>query len=130
MNAKTKEAITWHGLQLLAIFPDAIERDPVALCKKIRRIETAVSRPILDYCNGDCTMEECDAACSKARARVRTLLGIDERHPACMNSVLIINRDPRGYALKIDDSTMRANAWQLYRDMGGYGILAPEINEK
>jgi hypothetical protein len=46
-----------------------------------------------------------------------------------------INRDPRGYALKIDDTTIRdqADKWQAqghwpYQDWGGYGILSPEFN--
>jgi len=34
----------------------------------------------------------------------------------------------RGYALKIDDEFVKGK--QIHRDMGGYGILAPEINEK
>ena len=34
----------------------------------------------------------------------------------------IINRDPRGYALKIKPNTYDT----LHRDFGGYGILSPE----
>lgn len=43
---------------------------------------------------------------------------------------VFVNLDPRGYALKIDDEYMRAHNLKLHTDMGGYGILAPEINQK
>ena len=39
------------------------------------------------------------------------------------------NRDPRGYSLKIDDSYIRDNKLDIWRDWGGYGIIAPTINE-
>lgn len=38
-----------------------------------------------------------------------------------------INLDPRGYALKINDDYMRAHNLKLYRDYGGYGIIAPAL---
>lgn len=39
-----------------------------------------------------------------------------------------INRDPRGYALKIDDEIMKTKYADvpLEKDWGGYGILSPE----
>ncbi len=43
-----------------------------------------------------------------------------------------VNGDPRGYALKIDNDTAEGaaliSAAGLHRDMGGYGILSPEID--
>lgn len=43
-----------------------------------------------------------------------------------------INGDPRGCALKIDNETAEGaaliSAAGLHRDMGGYGILSPEID--
>jgi hypothetical protein len=62
MNAKTLEAITKHGLALLAAFPNATEKDPVALCKKLRRIETATRLVFERYCNGEVGMTEADKA--------------------------------------------------------------------
>lgn len=38
-----------------------------------------------------------------------------------------INLDPRGYVLKIDEGYMQENKLDLYRDMGGYGIIAPDL---
>lgn len=123
MNAKTLEAITKHGNSLLAVFPNAIEKNPVALCKKLRRIENAVSKPILDYCNGDCDEETINSAVNKAHKKLCELMGF--------STAFRINRDPRGYALKIDDTWMRQNfdiSREIHRDWGGYGILAPDLN--
>jgi hypothetical protein len=40
---------------------------------------------------------------------------------------VIINRDPRGFALKIDCDWPGLNDYTIHKDMGGYGILAPEL---
>lgn len=138
MNAKTLEAIKRHGEALLIAFPNATEKNPVALCKKLRRIETAVSRVTLQACNGpEVTEAELDAACDKAQARATVLLG--EMSGGCGNTAnLLINRDPRGYALKLDSKWTHEHNNPLYRagkgelaiqtDMGGFGILAPDLN--
>ena len=47
MNTNTLKAITRHGESLLKAFPNALEKNPVALCKKLRRIETGLARPLL-----------------------------------------------------------------------------------
>lgn len=124
MNAKTLEAVRRHGESLLAAFPNAIERDPVALCKKLRRIELAVGKPILDYCNG--SGPETDAALTRAirqaMDRVMTLLGLDAAQVETVG--LHVNLDPRGYALKLDKPPKGA---RLFLDWGGYGILAPDL---
>lgn len=130
MNTKTLNAVIRHGNALLAAFPNASERDPVALCKKLRRAETAISSPILDYCNGDSgmTSEKLDELTDRAKLRVCALLGIDDAHPCG----LFVNRDPRGYALKFSDDYrlhLYTNGINVYSDMGGYGILAPDLSE-
>lgn len=133
MNAKTLEAVKRHGESLLLAFPNATEKNPVALCKKLRRIETAVAKPILDYCNGEngVTIEQVDAACQKALTRLEALF------PQISRGLkkAFINRDPRGYALKLDDQWTQTwnhrcyanNTPRIYTDMGGYGILAPDL---
>lgn len=40
-----------HGENLLAIFPNATERDHVELCKKIRRLEARAEALALENCN-------------------------------------------------------------------------------
>ena len=134
MNAKTLEAVRRHGETLLAAFPNATEKNPVALCKKLRRIEAAVARPILDYCNGDngMTVEKLDVETDKAQARATKLLGGFRGFCG-----LFINRDPRGHALKLSDEWTRkfnakryaASLPELHTDMGGYGIIAPDLNQ-
>ena len=146
------EAIRAHGENLLAIFPNATERDPVSLCKRLRRLEAKASRICLDYCNGDfdegANNKKLDAALDAILAKVNAILGNNEQYPI-MNVPIFINRDPRGYALKIADAWMNqrreqwdrqiakkgkkaiaAGSWallRLHRDFGGYGIIAPEI---
>ena len=165
------EAIRAHGENLLAIFPNAVERDPVALCKKLRRLESKASRITTDYCNGDFDAgengEKLDAALDAIMAKVNALLGnVHEYQPktgarctcrpgiardncaACEGTgwkidfaairnrpalvPVFINRDPRGYALKIESDWMetyarKAGGDRITQDWGGYGIIAPEI---
>lgn len=133
MNAKTLEAVTRHGNTLLAAFPNARERDPVALCRKLRRIETAVSRVTLDYCNGETDLDSVETATYKAFGRVCETLQIPMPHAQAMG--LLVNRDPRGWALKIEsewtrdfnEARYKAKLPALHTDMGGYGIIAPDL---
>ena len=43
--------------------------------------------------------------------------------------VLFLNGDARGYALKIDDEYLKNNNFNIHRDWGGYGIIAPDFRE-
>lgn len=43
---------------------------------------------------------------------------------------LFVNRDPRGYALKLKLATNESYQLGIYTDWGGYGILCPEIELK
>lgn len=138
MNAKTLEAIKRHGESLLAAFPNATERDPVALCKKLRRIETATHSVMTDYCNGDCDQMATDHAEARALERLGKLLKLGNDNPKCM---VFINRDPRGLSCKLDDKWTANYNRVMYRDhgngctlpiqtdMGGYGLLAPDLNQ-
>jgi hypothetical protein len=125
MNKKTQENIVRHGEQLLALFPNAVEQDPVKLCKRLRRIETAIRRVMEEHCNGTIGEEAVDIMADSAALRVRRLLGLTEDVAAAVG--LFINRDPRGYALKVSSEWARDKA--IYRDWGGYGILAPDLTE-
>ena len=138
MNAKTLEAITRHGETLLRAFPNAIEKNPVALCKKLRRIENSIAPIILRNCNEGVPEDELDHACQMAQIRAGTLLGLD-KHGITLAG-LFVNRDPRGYALKLNNEPSGwFEDWQraqyaaklpaLHTDMGGYGIIAPDLNQ-
>jgi len=155
MNTKKQrqyEQIKAHGENLLHLFPNATERDPIALCKKLRRLEAKASRITTDSCNGDFddgeNGEKLDAALDPILAKVNAILGNNDQYPT-MNVPVFINRDPRGYALKIENAWMnqRREQWdrqiarhgkkaitekywallRFHRDWGGYGIIAPEI---
>lgn len=137
MNAKTHEAIRRHGETLLAAFPNATEKDPITLCKKLRRIETTAHRGATDYCNGELTSDGWDRLSSRMLARVGGLLGLDAA--GLQMAHVFINGDARGYALKLDSDGDWFKDWQanryktqqppLYTDWGGYGILAPDLNQ-
>lgn len=129
MNAKTLEAITRHGNTLLAIFPDASEKDPVALCKKLRRIETRASRAAEDYCNGKIGSHGWTVAEERA---LDELIRLFVPQSSELLKAFHINGDPRGYALKMDDAWTRqynrtTTGDRLHTDWGGYGILAPDL---
>ena len=149
MNANTLKAITRHGESLLKAFPNATEKNPVALCKKLRRIETSLTKPLTDACNGTFEDDEAgtklDAICDKAIARAVALLaGIKTGKQFQNHCGLFVNRDPRGYALKLSSEWTEAYNRRefsdyskgglnyrrpIYTDMGGYGILAPDLNQ-
>lgn len=140
MNTKTLEAITRHGIALLNAFPHAPERDPVKLCKKLRRIETAIARVVMDYSNGEngVNQDRLDHEKALAKIRVSELLGLDKYGFELAG--LLVNSDPRGYALKIDDEKSgwfvhwqdeqrKAGKPTIHTDWGGFGILAPDLTE-
>ena len=118
-NQRMYAKIEAHGNNLLTIFPNATVKDPIKLAKALLRIETKTNRQMTDYCNGLMDAVANDVCATVARRKVEVLLGPPDAVP------IVINRDPRGYSLKIDDSYMREHRLQLYRDFGGYGILAP-----
>lgn len=165
MNAKTREAIIRHGRQLLAIFPQATEQDPVGLCSKLRRLEAKAEAIGLQLCNGPEMAEgEQERRVDAVLAKVNKLLGnVHEYQPRtgakcgcrrgqdrdnCSNCEgtgqvidfrairnrrplvpVFVNLDPRGYSLKIRDEWVREHDAKIHRDMGGYGIIAPDLTE-
>jgi hypothetical protein len=120
MKPEIEQRVRKHGEQLLQIFPDAIERDPVKLCRKLRRLEAQGNRHSLSVCNDShyCRDDYSHAETIADRIidRVHTLLGSERPW---------LNQDPRGYALKVD----LINGERLHTDWGGYGIIAPDLTE-
>lgn len=126
MTEKQLQAIQKHGEKLLRLFPLATERDPVALCRKLRRLESRGQAFALRLCNGPeypGGYEEADKVGGKILDAADRLLHYTESKVP-----LFLNRDPRGYALKICDNYMSKHTdCPIERDWGGYGIVAPEI---
>tara|TARA_R100000152_G_scaffold14489_1_gene6585 strand:- start:4 stop:387 length:384 start_codon:yes stop_codon:yes gene_type:complete len=125
MKATKKELlysrITEHGQDLKRVFNLDPTTDPVKLCKKLLRLENKAHRLATDYCNGDVDQIEFDTKGNKILKKVETILK-DKKH-------LLLNGDARGYALKIKDDFLRINNLSIYRDWGGYGIIAPDFRE-
>jgi hypothetical protein len=119
------QQIDKHGRSILAIFPACTESDPVALCKLLRRFESRAERIALQLCNGPQfkTEDEPDRLCDKILDGLDKLLGF-----RAAGIPIFINRDPRGYSLKIDDEYVRAHSLAMHTDWGGYGIIAPDFN--
>ena len=122
MTPKQREAIRRHGETLLKLFPHATIHDPERLCKRLRRIEQEAHKLAEDACNGyvQADYDEFSAAIMEKLDAVLAYQG--EGVPVFHNG------DPRGYALKINDSWTANHAPSMHRDWGGYGIIAPEID--
>ena len=58
----------------------------------------------------------------KVLSKVSQILSTSEEN-------IYINGDPRGYALKFSSSFTNSNLDFMYRDFGGYGIIAPDFRE-
>jgi hypothetical protein len=131
MNKHTEmmDRINNHGLALLALFPNAKERDPVSLCKKLRRLEGKGHSLALENCNFGMDDTEYDRRSRVILGNVRALLGLSLAQAEEVG--LFLNGDPRGYALKLNDEFIRGYnqtaAMPIHTDWGYYGILAPDL---
>jgi len=124
MNKRDKmyQRIEQHGLALNAVFNTGI--DPVTLCKKLFRLENKAHQLSTDYCNGVIDDEEWDAKTGQLLALLdKTINFTGHKIP------VYVNGDARGYALKIKSEWMAAHNRPLVTDMGGYGLIAPDLTE-
>ncbi len=111
--------IEQHGKNLNAIFNTGL--DPVALCKKLHKLENMAHRLTTELCNG---LSELDTQYAETEIElIKNQVNIILNNP----EGFFVNRDPRGYALKINDQYIRDNNLTIYRDYGGYGIIAPDF---
>lgn len=124
MTEKQEKAIRRHGEQIQVIFPVAREIDAVELCRKLRIIESKAHRAAEQYCNGEINNDGWDYAMDTTLNRLDRLLRFKDA-----GVPVIVNGDARGYALKIESEYVAAHDLKIYRDWGGYGILAPEIGK-
>lgn len=75
MTAEQLTAIERHGRRLLAIFPNAAEKDPVKLCKKLRRLEVQAHRAAENLCNMPNYQAAFDGISARVLRNVNALLG-------------------------------------------------------
>jgi hypothetical protein len=121
-KTKMYEEIEKHGKNLLVIFPNAIEKDPVKLCKKLLRLENKLHWYATEYCNGNLNGDDMgwNIVASKIVGKVAKILNSKDID-------IMTNADCRGYSLKINAGVVRAKNLNIYRDFGGYGIIAPDF---
>lgn len=131
MKPKQLEQIVKHGENLNAIFNTGLE--PLVLCKKLRRLETKANKLATDYCNGEngINSENWEQKCEPILKAVKKIL-FAQSYNVQRDKAIFLNGDARGYSLKIKDEFLRniykTQGKNIYTDMGGYGILAPEFN--
>lgn len=89
------------------------------LYQQLKRLENKANRICTAYCNGDGDEAKQDKQLEAIKTKVLQLL------PNLPADTFFINRDPRGYSLKVREG--KAKELDLYRDWGSYGILAPEF---
>jgi hypothetical protein len=115
------QRIKKHGQNLKTVFNLDSETDPIKLCKRLFRLETKAHKLAEDFCNGVIDQLEWDKKADQILTKVETILN--------NKKVLFLNGDARGYALKIDDEYLKNNNFNIHRDWGGYGIIAPDFKE-
>ena len=115
------DRINKHGEDLKRIFKLDPSIDPVKLCKQLFKLENKAHKLAEDYCNGIIYADDYDVQTSQILTKVETILN--------NKKVLFLNGDARGYALKIDDEYLKNNNFNIHRDWGGYGIIAPDFRE-
>lgn len=112
----------YKALEALATKCGVKGADGKKLSLKLLKMERIAHKAAEDYCNGDIDEKALDEILLPISEGVKGLFG---------NNLMgfFINTDPRGYALKIKDSTLREEYADigLQRDWGGYGLLSPEI---
>jgi len=106
-----------HGNNLNAIFNTGLE--PIALCKKLHRLEIKANRIATDWCNGVIDSENIETHTKPILKAVEKILN--------SKYIILFNGDARGYALKIDSKIVKENNLKIYTDWGGNGILAPDF---
>jgi hypothetical protein len=125
MNKKERmyQQIEKHGANLNAIFNTGI--DNIKLAKKLHSLEVKAHKLATDYCNGEngVTTDNWEEKCEPILKSVDKIL-----HYTDKGYDIYINGDARGYALKIGSDCVRDENLTIYKDWGGYGILAPEFD--
>ena len=111
MNTRIKQ----HGENLKAIFK--VDIDACELFYKLRSLEVSANCIAIDYSNGNITEKEYDFKKVLIEVGISELLGFQAL------DMIFVDSEPRGYSLKIESEL--AKDMKIYRDMGGYGILAP-----
>jgi len=113
-----------HGEDIKKIFSLPADTDPIKLCKKLRQYEIKAQRVQDIHAAGK--YEEA------AREEALLLVGLvilTLKQTSGNEFGIFLNMDQRGYALKIPDEIVKEKNLTIHKDLGGFGIIAPDLNE-
>jgi len=124
MKINTTERINKHGKDLKRFFNLNKNIDPAKLSKSLRRLENKAHAITTKECNEGAT-EQTTKELNIILNKVNDILNFRTQ-----GIKVFINGDARGYALKIDsDNKKLKEDFYFYKDWGGYGIIAPDLNQ-
>ena len=117
-----------HGEDIKKIFSLPASTDPIKLCKSLRRLEAEAVTIQTTHDNG----HYWEAANQEAKLmnKLKVLLMPKGTVEDFLKFGIFLNKDQRGYALKIPDDIVKENAWTIHKDWGEFGIIAPDLNEE
>lgn len=118
MTVTQEKQIIQHGKNIKKLF-QLKSIDAITLYKKLRRVESRIHINVIDRNNGDITKEQYE---DRETAALNTLDVIINFR--AQNVPVFVGSNSRGYALKIKERYIRDNNIDIYRDWGGYGIIA------
>ena len=113
-----------HGEDIKKIFSLPADTDPIKLCKRLRKYELRAQK-----------IQDIQAAgryeeAAREEALLFVGLMVFLKQTSANEFGIFLNQDQRGYALKISDDVVREkNLRFMHRDAGGFGIIAPDLNE-
>jgi len=116
-----------HGEDIKKIFSLPADTDPIKLCKSLRRLESTAE--IIQEVHGNGFYELASKQEAALMIKLKALLMPNGTPEEFLKFGIFLNTDPRGYALKIPDDIVKDNAWTIHKDWGGFGIIAPDLNE-
>ena len=116
-----------HGEDIKKIFSLPADTDPIKLCKSLRRLETKAQR--IQDIHGSGKYEEAAKEEAQLMNKLKNLLKPDSTPEEFLKFGIFLNTDPRGYALKIPDDIVKQNNWDIHKDWGEFGVIAPDLNE-
>lgn len=112
----------YNVLRRLALACGAKSPDGKKLSLALLKLEREAHKRAEDYCNGVIDSDHWDKIEERISGEVQALFNNNLKG-------FFVNGDPRGYALKIESEVNALDYAKigLVRDMGGYGLLSPEI---
>ena len=116
LNARRKR----HHLALASLHESPKTANGLTMFRALRRLEQRAAAANAHACNTPEGAAAQDGILASVREEIKAVFG------GVLPWGFFINRDPRGYALKIDNEDGHIPDG-LGRDWGGYGILAQEI---